>query len=85
MNVWFELDAGGANDGLSVDFGSDLVEWGLSDDDGDTSSDSSISISLSLLFIDRLDGINGGVMVFMGDDVNDDFVEYFGWDLVGFC
>ena len=33
MNVGFELDVGGANDGLSVDFGGNLVEWELSDDD----------------------------------------------------
>ena len=79
------MDDDDVNDGLSGDFGGDLVEWGAFGDDGDASSLSSSSISLSLLFIDRLDWMNGGEMVFVDDVDNDDFDGYFGWDLVGFC
>ena len=85
MDGGFNVDVVGINDGLFGDFGVDLVEWGLLDDDVYTSSNSSLSISLSLLFINKLDWINGGVMLFVFGDDNDDVIGYFVVDLVGFC
>ena len=85
MDGEFVVNVGDVNDGLFGEFDGDLVDWGLLDDDGCISSISSSSISLSLLFIDGMCWINGGEIVFVGDDDNDDMIGDFGGDLVGFC
>ena len=85
INGGFSLDVGGINDGLFGDLGDILVEFGLFEDDIHVSSNSSLSLSLSSLFIDKFGWLNGGETVFVFGDDNDDMIGDFGVDLVGFC